>query len=365
MAIDLLHIYADKIAAGALVADPGQNAALAALQALCARLETPATRSWLRSSRAAAPRGIYLYGAVGRGKSMLMDLFFAHAPVEKKRRVHFHAFMLEVHATLHKMRQKERTVDPLPQIAKAIVAQHTLLCFDEFYVTDIADAMILSRLFTTLFAEGLVLVATSNFAPDSLYNGGLQRQLFVPFIDVLKTHAEVVAVAGAIDHRLARLCGWQVFHTPLNAASTALLAEQFATLTDRAEMQPVTLDAQGRQTVIPKAAQGVAWMDFADLCGQPLGAADYLALAESFHTLVLDGVPQMKPEQRNEAVRFTNLIDALYEAKVKLIMASAVPTGLLHPQGQHAPIFQRTASRLQEMRSADYLALPHRLLSVT
>ncbi len=360
MAPDLQHLYADRIASGALHADPGQAAALAALHDLCRRLNVPAARSWLRAS-VAAPRGVYLYGPVGRGKSMLMDLFFEHVPVAEKRRVHFHAFMLEVHAAMHRRRQKSHAGDPLPQIAEEILSRHRLLCFDEFYVADIADAMILSRLFTALFAGGLVLVATSNWAPDALYSGGLQRQLFLPFIAELKTHVDVVSVAGVVDHRLERLRGWEVFHTPLNAASSAILAGQFADLTDRAETQPTTLYVGGRETLLPITAKGVAWADFADICGQSLGAADYLALAENFHTLVLDGVPQLKPDQRNEAVRFSILVDALYEAKVKLIMASAVPPEMLHPQGQHAPAFQRTVSRLHEMRAADYLALPHRV----
>lgn len=362
MTVDLKKVYAARIAAGALAPDPAQERALAALQDLCARMAPvpPERRWWPRRAVLNTPRGLYLHGPVGRGKSMLMDLFFGHVPVPQKRRVHFHHFMQEIHAALHQRRQdKGHGIDPLPQIARDIAAESRLLCFDEFHVSDIADAMILGRLFTALFAAGLVLVATSNQAPDMLYRGGLQRQLFEPFIDVLSKHVEIVAVNGAVDHRMARLRGQEVFFTPLGPEATSRLAALFMMLTGEAEPQPAAIDVQGRQVSVPRAAKGVAWCDFAGLCGQALGAADYLAFVGEFHSLILDGVPQLQAEQRNEAVRFMTLIDVLYEAKVKLIMAAAAPPEQLYPHGRHAPEFQRAVSRLHEMRGAEYLALPH------
>lgn len=355
--------YDAKLAAGNLQPDAAQLPAVAALDDLLLRL-TPAPgglkRRILRRQRPATVQGLYLYGPVGRGKSMLMDLLFAQAPIAEKRRVHFHAFMQEIHAALFAWRQHaDHGADPLPQIARAVVQRTRLLCFDEFYVQDIADAMILARLFEALFAAGLVLVATSNCAPDALYAGGLQRANFLPFIALLKQHVAVVEVAGATDHRLAFLRGRPVYFTPLNAASAAAAEQLFAALTNSATAEPCIVPVQGREVVFSAAAQGVLLTNFAELCQRALGAADYLAVARRFHTVVLQGVPQFRADQRNETMRFITLVDALYEAKVKLIMTAQVAPEALYPEGLHALMFHRTASRLAEMRGEDYLSQPH------
>lgn len=355
--------YDAKLAAGNLQPDAAQLPAVAALDDLLLKL-APAPgglkRRLLRRKRPIAVQGLYLYGPVGRGKSMLMDLFFAQVPLAEKRRVHFHAFMQEIHAALFTWRQKtDHGADPLPHIARTIVQRTRLLCFDEFYVQDIADAMILARLFEALFAAGLVLVATSNCAPDALYAGGLQRANFLPFIALLKQHVAVVEVAGVTDHRLAFLQGQPVYFTPLNAASAAAAEQLFATLTNRATAEPFIVPVQGRDVAFTGAAQGVLSTNFAELCQRALGAADYLAVARRFHTVILQGVPQFRADQRNETMRFITLIDALYEAKAKLIMTAQVAPEELYPAGLHALMFHRTASRLAEMQGEDYLTQPH------
>jgi cell division protein ZapE len=310
------------------------------------------------------PQGLYIYGDVGRGKSMLMDLFFSTAPVAKKRRVHFHAFMQEVHAEIFKFRQavkgKNGDTDPIKPVAKGIAKQAWLLCFDEFQVTDVADAMILGRLFEKLFKRGVVVVATSNRAPDDLYAGGLNRQLFLPFIAMLKEKLDVLELEGEVDYRLARLEGRPVYHMPLGPEADARLDDAFRALTDGVEAAPDEIEVLGRKLVIPQAAKGAARASFDDLCMAALGPADYLAIADRYHSLVLSGIPALGPARRNEAKRLVTLIDALYEAKVKLICSAEVAPQEIYPAGDGSFEFHRTASRLMEMQSAEYWALPHK-----
>ena len=304
----------------------------------------------------APPRGIYLHGGVGRGKSMLMDLFFRSVPVANKRRVHFHDFMLDVHARLHARRQTHpKEGEPLVPLADAMAAEAWLLCFDEFHVGNIADAMILGRLFDQLFARGVVVVATSNWAPDRLYEGGLQRQLFLPFIARLQERVAIVPIDGVRDYRLDRLRGRRVYFHPLGPAAQAALAELFADLADGEPGATAVLRVGSRTLQVPKAAHGVAWFRFDELCSRALGAADYLALADGFDTLILEGVPRLTPDKRNEARRFMTLVDALYERGMHLVCAAEAPPHLLYPEGDGAFEFQRTVSRLMEMQSKDYV----------
>ncbi|MFO1190382.1 MAG: cell division protein ZapE [Alphaproteobacteria bacterium] len=311
-------------------------------------------------NRDAPPQGLYIFGDVGRGKSMLMDLFFAAAPIAKKRRVHFHAFMLEVHGRIHEWRQARPIGDdPVPPLAQAIAAETTLLCFDEFQVEDVATAMILRRLFTTLLDAGVVVVATSNVAPSDLYKDGLQRESFLPFIDLLQERLDILEMSGSVDYRLARLKGLSVYHTPLGPRADAALDDAFRRLTDDAAGAPLTLEVQGRRLVVPRAARGVARFTFSELCERPLGAADFIALATHFHTLILAGIPELSPARRDEAKRFLILIDALYEHSTKLVCSAAAPPDRLYPAGDGAKAFLRTASRLMEMQAADYLEKAH------
>lgn len=354
-------MYQAALAAGKLRPDPVQAKVVAALEDLARRVESvPAGRLafWRSSPAADYTRGIYLHGPVGRGKSMLMDMFFVALAESKKRRIHFHAFMIEVHQALHAWRQQSgHGADPLPKIAQEIADRYRILCFDEFQVTDIADAMILSRLFGALFAAGVTLVATSNTAPESLYAGGLQRANFLPFITLLKQHVEVLNVAGERDYRLDFLRGHQVYFTPLGAASSAGLADLFAGLAANAALETMIVPVQNRAVAFSRTAHGVLWSDFAELCGRPLGAADYQAVSTTFRAVLLDGVPQFQAEQSNEAIRFITLVDSLYEAKVKLALAAqAQPEALYPAAGQYAAMFQRTASRLYEMQGTAYLA---------
>jgi cell division protein ZapE len=364
-----LALYRARRRAGQLAADPAQELAAEKLQSLHHALAhyRPASgpagwreRLGLARRRDEAPQGLYIFGGVGRGKSMLMDLFYASAPIEKKRRVHFHEFMLEVHDRLHRQRQ-DRALDgdPLAPLAADIAAESWLLCFDEFHVSNIADAMLLGRLFVALLDLGVVVVTTSNTPPDDLYQGGLQRERFVPFIDLLKERLDVLELDGVIDYRRDRIKGMTVYHQPLGASADAALAEAFAQLTDGATGGATTLAVQGRQLTLPQAAKGVARFGFAELCGRALGAADYIAIATHFHTIILAEIPLMTPEQRNEARRFMTLIDALYEHKTNLICAAAEAPDKLYVRGDGAREFKRTASRLIEMQSLAYLARPH------
>jgi cell division protein ZapE len=311
-------------------------------------------------------KGVYLWGPVGRGKSMLMDLFFEAAPTPKKRRAHFHAFMGEIHAHVDAWRKGDAAArkarfgtakgdDPIAPTAGLVAQDARLLCFDELVVTDIADAMILGRLFEALFARGVTLVATSNRAPDDLYKNGINRQLFLPFIDMLKERMEVVRVGGPKDFRLDRLKGAQVYFSPLAPAPEAAFDALWRDLVEPDAVTGATIEVLGRRIRLPCAAGGYLRSSFKSLCGQALGPQDYLALAQRFHTVFLEEVPRLGPENRNEAARFVSLVDALYEAKTKLVMLADAEPDALYPAGDGAFEFERTASRLQEMRSADYV----------
>jgi len=307
---------------------------------------------------------VYLWGGVGRGKSMLMDLAFAHIDVHPKRRVHFHAFMLETHARLRKARESEQQ-DPIEPVAEQIAAEAKLLAFDEMQVTNPADAMILSRLFGKLLDLGVKVVTTSNRPPSDLYKDGLNRELFTPFIDLIERRLLVVAVDGPTDYRLHRLTGVDVWHVPNGPAATAALSRAFFQLTDypvedRAKVPSEELDVGGGRTLhVPKSLKGVAVFSFRRLCGEARGAADYLAIAQRYHTVIIVGIPVMGPDRRNEAARFVTLIDELYEHKVKLLAAADAEPEALYPHGDGDFEFKRTASRLEEMRSAEYLAEGH------
>jgi cell division protein ZapE len=359
--------YDALIAANELKPDPAQARAVAALDALAANLQSHhGLLSRLFTSRREGPAGVYLWGGVGRGKSMLMDLAFEHIPVEPKRRVHFHEFMLETHARLRKARESEEG-DPIEPVAEQIAAEARLLCFDELHVTNPADAMILSRLFGKLLEQGVKVVTTSNRPPGDLYLGGLNRELFLPFIALIEQRMLVIAVDGPTDYRLDRLEGVEVWHVPNGPDATAALSEAFFKLTDypvedRAKVPSEELDVGGGRTLhVPKSLKGVAVFSFKRLCGEARGAADYLAIARRYHTVIIVGIPVMGRERRNEAARFVTLIDALYEHRVKLLAAADAEPAGLYPSGDGSFEFQRTVSRLEEMRSADYLAEGHGL----
>ena len=356
----VLEQYRGLVAAGEIIADPQQIAVATSLDALSRRLAVwrPVRKGLLslftRPSNG-SPRGLYIHGSVGRGKTMLMDLYFETLNFSPKTRCHFHEFMADVHEHLDRARH---TIDgdPIPFVAREIALKSGVLCFDELQVMDIADAMILSRLFKTLFELGVVVVATSNAHPRFLYKDGLNRQLFLPFVDLIEDHLEVVELAAAKDYRLAKLVGQPLYFTPADAKAEGELDKHWDRLTGGHPARTETLEVKGREVKVPKASMGICRFDFHDLCERPLGPLDYLHIAHHYHTVLIDRIPALTPENRNEARRFINLIDAFYDNGICLIASAATEPGELYPAGPGADAFERTASRLMEMRSEAHLA---------
>ena len=353
--------YDSLIRRGELSPDVAQAVIAKRLDALCLALddyEPGASGSFFSrllglGKPDGVPRGLYIHGDVGRGKTMLMDLFFDLARIKPKTRIHFHEFMQNVHGRVHHWRQQQE--DPVAPVAAEIAADATLLCFDEFQVTDIADAMILGRLFTALFERGVVVVSTSNLEPDRLYEHGLNRGHFLPFIKLMKQKLDVVSLDGEKDYRLDRLLGHKVYLTPPGPDAEAEIQVMWQELTECEEGLPMELEVSGRTVTVPQAARSVARFSFSDLCERPLGPGDYLKIAKTFHTVIVEDIPKLSKAQRNEAKRFVTLIDALYDNHVRLIASAEVPPGKIYPEGDHAFEFNRTASRLMEMQSEDYL----------
>ncbi|MEA1014399.1 cell division protein ZapE [Sphingosinicella sp. LY1275] len=359
--------YEELLAGGELRPDPDQQRAVAVLDRLANDLTATASPGlWARLTGKAPPkaRGVYMWGGVGRGKSMLMDLAFETIAIEPKRRVHFHEFMLEVHDRLRVERQRENG-DPIAPVAEAIAAEARLLAFDEMVINNSADAMILSRLFSRLLEQGVTVVTTSNRPPRDLYKDGLNRELFLPFIDLIERELDVVPLNGPTDYRLDRLGGMPTWYVPNGPVATVALRDAFFRLTDyppedRAHVPSEDIAVPGGRTMhVPKALKGVAVFSFKRLCGEPRGAPDYLAIARRYHSVVIVGIPKLGPEKRNEAARFVTLIDALYENKVKLLAAADAEPAELYTQGTGTFEFERTVSRLLEMQSEDYLAAGH------
>jgi cell division protein ZapE len=364
--------YAHLVATGEIADDPAQRKIIAALDRLideirAKRLQRKSSAlGWLFAKNRAAIEqvtGLYVHGGVGRGKTMLMDLFFEMVPVRRKRRVHFNAFMADAHDRIQKHRLARKNGeakedDPIPPVARALADEAWVLCFDEFSVTDIADAMILSRLFSALFANGVVLVATSNLAPDDLYRDGLNRQLFLPFIALLKRHAGVMALDSPTDYRMEKLNRMPVYLTPLSVDADRLMDEAWEVVTRGKPDASDAVAVKGRQVVVPRAAGAAARFSFADLCDAPLGARDYLAIADKYDTIFIDRVPVLDQTRRNPAKRFILLVDTLYDRHIRLfISAEAPPQGLYQgrPGVTEAFEFDRTASRLIEMQSREWL----------
>jgi cell division protein ZapE len=371
-----LPAYRAKVAAGELAPDPSQQLAAERLQRLWTRLRgyDPPPRPGngggflsrllrLRPAEGAdedRPHGLYLVGEVGRGKSMLMDLFYAAADVPRKQRIHFHRFMQNVHMRFHAFKRAHPEIeDPIPPLADTIASESALLCFDEFQVNDIADAMILGRLFQALFERGVVVVATSNTPPDDLFKGQPGRDAFLPFIELIKQKLDVLALDAGRDFRRSRLRGMRTWLVPADARADRALDGAFAELTGGATPRPEMLIVMGRKLTVSTAAEGVARFDFDTLCGTALGPGDYLTLATHFHTLILDGIPKLSPDNFDVARRFITLVDTLYDHRVKLVASAAATPDQLYKRGENAKMFERTASRLDEMQSEDWQALPH------
>ena len=367
---DMLARYEALLAAGELRPDPDQRRAAEALARLQTELEADGDTGLLGklfARKRQPPRGLYLWGGVGRGKSMLMDLFVETLGIAEKRRVHFHAFMIEVDRLIRDERAKEAG-DPIAPAAARIAQDVRCLAFDEMVVNNTADAAIMARLFTALIVdEGVTVVTTSNRPPRDLYKDGLNRSLFIPFIELIERFIDVLPLDGPIDYRLDRLAGIDTWHAPLGDAATAQAREAFFRLTDykpedAAHVPSAALDLGGGRTLhVPKSLKGVAVFSFRRLCGENRGAADYLAIAQAYHTVIVVGIPIMGPDNRDQAIRFTKLIDALYENNVKLFAAAAAEPEALYPAGVGSFEFARTVSRLEEMRSADYMARGHGL----
>ena len=358
--------YEARIAAGVITADPAQVAAVEVLCRVERDLAAARPAGLLRKARNA--RGAYVWGPVGRGKSMLADLFFEAVAFPSKQRIHFLDFMAHVHRLVNAWRVgdaaerkarfgQHKGEDPIPPVADVIAGEARLLCFDEFQVTDIADAMILGRLFTALFDRGITLVATSNRHPDDLYRNGLNRQLFLPFIALLKSHVDVVSVAGERDYRTERLRAAGTWFSPIDADHERVFDSLWRDVLGGEPETGVTLEVLGRQEHFPRAAGGLLRAPFASLCVHALGPEDYLAVARRFHTVFLEKAPRLTPEKRNEARRLATLVDTLYEARARLIVLAEGEPESLYPAGDQAFEFERTASRLKEMRSEDWLAV--------
>jgi cell division protein ZapE len=350
--------YQSEIEAGAIKPDEAQADVARKLDALAAALEDydPQPAGFLarliKHKNGAAPKGLYIQGDVGRGKTMLMDLFCEAAKVSPKRRAHFHGFMQDVHARLHEARRGAQ--DPLQDVAKAIAAKARLLCLDEMQIADIADAMIVGRLFEILLARGTVVVTTSNLRPPDLYTDGLNRQLFLPFIHLMEEKLDVVTLDSPTDYRLGRVRGRETFIHPLGPAADRKLQDLWEKLTDTKKGEPRPLEILGRQLHVPQAAHGAARFTFADLCAAPLGPPDYLAIAKTFGTVFIERIPVLTLRHRNPSKRFILLIDTLYDAHVRLVASAARPPAALYSKGHHAREFVRTVSRLQEMQSASW-----------
>ena len=350
--------YRRRLAENEIEPDAAQAEVAARLDALDGKLASYRPKNGMISKffgkQQEPPKGLYIWGAVGRGKTMLMDLFFEETAFAPKRRAHFHEFMADVHERIAKARH-DVPGDPIPHVADEIAKEAKLLCFDEMHVTDIADAMILGRLFEGLFAAGTVVVTTSNATPSDLYKNGLNRQLFLPFIEKLEKQLDVVQLGAKKDFRLDKLSGLQLYFYPSDAAAKAALDDHWARLTGNHRGKPQTLEVLGRKVPVPLASMGVARFNFRDLCDKPLGANDYLHIAHAFHTILIDDIPQLTSDRRDVARRFINLVDALYDNRICLIASAAAEPSALYPKGDGSELFERTASRLIEMRSEAYL----------
>jgi cell division protein ZapE len=360
-----LEAYRARVRDGGLHDNPAQARAAGRLQALhdellgYAPIPARPKLSLFKRQAQPTPRGVYLHGPVGAGKSMLMQMFHDSAPTALRRRVHFHDFMIGVQGALHRLRKDGGQRDPLQVVAAEIAADCHLLCFDEFQVENIADAMILGGLFTALFDAGVVVVATSNVAPKDLYAGGLQRERVLPFIALLEERLDVLELDAGIDYRRLAMQGETVYHTPANAHAHEAVAHVFAKLTGGDPGTPQKLVIKGREVIAPRAALGAAWFAFDELCARALGAEDYIAIARRFHTVIVENIPVLGPDRRDEAKRLLNLIDTLYDHKVKLIATAEAAPDALYTAGTGAAAFRRAASRLIEMQGEEYLAAPH------
>ncbi len=365
-----LALYEQCVKEGKLMNDEAQRHVIAKLQSLYDALSAPPAKGLLskilpfKGKDAHPARSIYIWGAVGRGKSLLMDMFFSTVTLPARRRIHFHAFMQEVHAASHAWRQeiesRQLKVELLPSVAHDIAQKAQLLCLDELQVTDVADAMILSKLFGSLLEDGVITVITSNRPPEELYLGGLQREKFMDFVHLIYERMDVLELASPHDYRMQQIRAMQaVYMWPLSAQAAQELDRMLAQLTHKAELQPMTLDIQGHKLTVPQCYGGIARFRFSDLCEKALGAADYLAVARRFHTVFISDIPKLGAEKRNEARRFVTLIDTLYDHRVKLICTAASAPAQLYASGDGSFEFQRTISRLAEMQSQQYLNAHH------
>ncbi|HEU5046328.1 MAG TPA: cell division protein ZapE [Rickettsiales bacterium] len=365
-AASLIKLYEQSIQDARITADPAQRKVMEQLQTLAATLHTPPKKrgligKLLPASKPEAAPGIYIWGEVGRGKSMLMDMFFSAVKLSAKQRIHFHSLMISIHQSIHNLR-KQHVENPVKIAAAEIAAKTRLLCLDEFQVTDVADAMILKKLFSALLEAGVTVVITSNRPPEELYQGGLQREKFLDFVKLVRERMEILELSSAHDYRMQKIKALKsVYLTPLNRETESELQRIYTSLSNGMPSEEAVLEVQGRKVVVAQSAGKVASFTFEELCAKPLGAADYLAIAHHFDTVFLHDIPLLSPEKRNEARRFVTLIDALYDTRTKLICTAAATPDKLYPSGDGSFEFQRTASRLFEMQSSSYLGEHYKL----